>query len=67
MGRTMVSARDLGGDDASRLFERIGVDGEKRLCVLDDDEGLRVSHGLLRVVGGGAVLVSRFSHQLRMQ
>ena len=44
-------ARDLGRDERAGLFERIGVDGEKRLAVLDDGEGLAwFAFGLLRLV-----------------
>ncbi|MET4036502.1 hypothetical protein ABIB94_008099 [Bradyrhizobium sp. JR7.2] len=43
-------ARDHGGGDGARLIERISMDGEQRLAVLDDREGLGDRHfGLLRV------------------
>ena len=46
--------RELGGDERAGLFERIGVNGEKRLAVLDDGEGLAGSHlACSGVVGGG--------------
>jgi hypothetical protein len=34
-------ARDLGGDERAGLFERIGVDGEKRLRVLAGESAER--------------------------
>jgi hypothetical protein len=45
-------AHDLGRDLRFCLRERIGVNDEKRLAVLNGDEGLRVLHGLLRLVFG---------------
>ena len=51
---TMVSPATMAATMRAGLLERIGVDGEERLSVLDDDEGLRVSHWLAPVEARGA-------------